>query len=228
MRTCWRLTKGSLSPLDAVEIVEKQKRRELRGYKFFAAVGCAGFLLTLAGLLYQRTLPQTIPLVITVSDWGEAKYVGDVSSYSYSGMKIPKAATEYQIRKFVSNIFSVPADAAVLRSNLKDCYSCLTGVSSQKLSTMLRENNPFDLFGTYIVTVEIESILNVSASSYQVDFIVYKSTPDLRRTERQRMRGVITIKYMAPSDEDIRQNPLGIYITQFDFTGIQQVKEEQQ
>lgn len=170
-------------------------------------------------------MPKTVPLVITVSDWGEAKYVGAVSNYSYTGMRVPEIAIEYQLRKFITNRFSLPYDRSVLRNNLKDCYASLTRESATKLSAELRMNNPLNEAGKKSVTVDVESVLKLSAQSYQVDFIVLTSDTSGYVNIRQRMRGVLAVKLMEPAEEDQVLNPLGIYITNFDFT---QVKEAQQ
>lgn len=178
------------------------------------------FFASLAIVVYALTRPATVPLVITVSDWGEAKYIGDVSHYSYAGIQVPEVAVQYQLRRFVTNLYSIPADPAVLRTNLQECYAALTGSSAQKLSGRLREKNPFDSIGTMTVRVEIESVLNLAGKSYQIDFITASSRPNETQMRRERMRGTLTVELLEPDHEDVLLNPLGIYVVAFDFTKI--------
>jgi len=133
---------------------------------------------------------------------------------------VPDSAVHYQLRRFVSNLYTIPTDSEVLRQNLTDCYSCLTGNSAQKLSNRLRNENPFEVLGNFTQRVEIESVLVLPGKSYQVDFIVSTSRPNDTNTRKSRMRGTLTVELLAPPEEDIVANPLGIYIVGFDFAKI--------
>ena len=96
--------------------------------------------------------------------------------------------------------------------------------SAQKLTNRLKENNPLEKFGRAYKTVNIESILQLTKDSYQVDFIVNISDRAESQVKRIRNRGVISIKLMEPAKEDQVKNPLGIYITDFDFKEIGEKK----
>lgn len=222
MAGVWRLEKNKDTPLELyASLVREERRRDAR-WKWLA-LGAAGCLVAaLAVMAWAVRLPKTVPLVITVSDWGEARYAGAASNYSWNGMKVPDIAIEYQLRKFVTNRFAIPYDPHVLRENLRDCYSALTGASASKLSSEIRADNPMDECGKRIVKAEVETVLRLSAQSYQVDFITTAQEASGRTTERRRMRGVLAVKLMQPADEDQTLNPLGIYITDFDFTEIKE------
>jgi type IV secretion system protein VirB5 len=222
-RTTWPQdgdTATPFNPLSEYDRIIGEQCRENKTWRRIALVSLAAFFVSLLIVFYALTRPATIPLVITVSDWGEAKYVGDVSKYSYAALQVPEVAIHYQLRRFVSNYYSIPADAAVLQSNLKECYASLTGSSAQKLSSHLRSQNPFDSVGIRTVRVEIESLLELAGKSYQVDFIVSESRPNETQMRRERMRGTLTVELLEPDRDDLILNPLGIYIAAFDFTKI--------
>jgi len=217
-RTTWKLSKSEDTPLALYrKLVKTEEKKESR-WKYMALISFGCLVLSIITLVYQSTLPRTVPLVVTVSDFGEAKYVGDVSNYSYSNIVIPEECYNYQLRKYITNLYSISADSTVLRNNLKDCYSTLTRESAQKLTEMLKSENPMKVFGEVLRNVEIESILKQTSKTYQVEFWV--KTTDMSGVVRtnERMRGLFTIKVMSPSKEDLQYNPLGIYITNFDFT----------
>ena len=219
----WTLEKSKTTPLDQyIHFVNTEKRQTLF-WKYSAIISFVCLVAALAVLMYAVNLPKAFPLVITVSDWGEAKYVGEVSNYSYNGIKVPEIAINYQLRKFIINRFSIPYDPHILRSNLKDCYSALTRESAAKLSSELKADNPMQQYGKKIVTVEIETVLKLSTQSYQVDFFIITADSRGQINERIRMRGILAIKLMEPPKEDQVLNPLGIYITNFDFTQIKEV-----
>ncbi len=212
--------KETKSPLEIYEeFCHKDLMREKK-FKIFAWASCAGFIISLLICFYAVNLPKQVPLVITVSDWGEAKYVGNISRLNYQGLKVPAIAIEYQIRKFVSNFFEIPGDSAVLKKNLRDCYASVDSATAEKLSNILREDNPLKNVGKTFRTIEIESVLKLTDSSYQADFVISDKDKAQSRVNKRRYRGIITIKLLEPAKDDMILNPLGIYITDFEFKEI--------
>lgn len=223
-KSTWTLQSNRQTPLEMyMQLIKEQRNSDLR-FKYVAIISSVGFILSLLIILITVRLPKTAPLVITVSDWGEAKYIGSVNKLSYNGIKVPAVAIEYQIQRFVTNLHEISSDPNIVKRNLKDCYSCCTMASAQKLTNRLKENNPLEKFGRAYKTVKIESILQLTKDSYQVDFIVNISDRAESQVKRIRNRGVISIKLMEPAKEDQVKNPLGIYITDFDFKEIGEEK----
>ncbi len=226
-KTQWNLDKNEPTPFDALTAFDRivgEQCRENKTWRRIAVIAISAFFICIGVLIYAINLPKTVPLVVLVSEWGEARYVGDISKLSYHGTKIPEIAIHYQLRKFLINLYTIPQDAEVLRSNLKDCYTALTASSAGKLSSILKAANPFDNFGSVNRTVSIETILALSSNSYQIDFIVAASRPDNSRITRERMRGVFTTALMEPAKDDQIHNPLGIYITNFDVSPIGEIE----
>ncbi len=184
---------------------------------------CA-FFLSLGIVVYAINLPKTVPLVITVSDWGESKYVGDITRYSYANIRVPEIAIHYQLRKFVTNIHTITSDADVMRQNLRECYAALTPTSADKLTRILKQDNPLQNYGSMKRQVVIESVLRLSDSSYQIDFIETDLRLDGYVTSRTRCRAVCNTALLEPAAEDLIMNPLGIYITDFDITTIGEIQ----
>ena len=217
-KTSWLLEKSGKTPLEIYEDMEKERKKSENKWKIFAYIAMGGFILSLVVLVWDRNLPKTVPVIVTLSDFGEAKYVGEVNKINYSGIKIPEIAIEYQIRKFVTNKYTIPGDSEVLRNNLIDCYSCLTRDTSAKLSSELKEHNPLKDVKDIRRKVSIESVLKTAKNSYQVDFTITQSSPNEGNKKIIRMRGVITITLLEPADDDKVLNPLGIYFNAYDFT----------
>lgn len=220
MKDTWVKENNSFTHLYVYKKLEEIEKVNQKKWLVIAIIATVFLVVSFGITIYALNLPRTVPMVITVSDWGEAKYVGEITKLNYEGIKVPKIAIEYQMRKFLSNRFSLSTDYTVTRNNLRECYTCLTSTTSLKLSNEFKENNPLKDVGNFVKNIEIQSILNVSSNSYQIDFTVsYVSlTGQLLKTERK--RGVISIDLMEPSKEDKISNPLGIYITNYDFTDI--------
>ena len=196
------------------------QNKENKTWRIIAVASLSFLFLSLLLLLYAIKLPKTIPMVITVSEYGEAKYVGNVSKLSYSNMKVPDIAIQYQIKRFVTNMNTITSDAQVMRQNIRDCYNMLSGDAGLKLSNILKNDNPFDKFGDIKQSILLESILQLSPQSYQVDYIQSKITMTGVVTDRTRYRGIISIALLEPPEDKKIENPLGIYISDFDFTKV--------
>lgn len=217
-KTSWTLHKSKTTPLEIYQaLVEKDRKNETK-LKLIAIVSLIGFILSICGLLWAANLPKTVPVLVTLSDFGEAKYLGEVNKINYSGIQVPEIAIEYQIRKFVTNKYTVPADMSVMKNNLIDCYSSLTRESASKMNSEIKEHNPLEDVDTIRRRVDIESVLSLSKNSYQIDFTTTQSNPFNANVVTSRMRGVVTIKMLEPSSDDKLLNPLGIYISSYDFT----------
>ncbi len=196
------------------------QNKENKTWRIIAVASLSFLFLSLLLLLYAIKLPKTIPMVITVSEYGEAKYVGNVSKMSYSNMKVPDIAIQYQIKRFVTNMNTITSDAQVMKQNIRDCYNMLSGDAGLKLSNILKNDNPFDKFGDIKQSILLESILQLSPQSYQVDYIQSKITMTGVVTDRTRYRGIISIALLEPPEDKKIENPLGIYISDFDFTKV--------
>ena len=212
--------KETKSPLEMYEEFVRNDALRDKKFRIFAWTSCLGFLIALLICFYAVNLPKQVPLVITVSDWGEAKYVGNISRLNYQGLKIPAVAIEYQIRKFVSNFFEIPGDTAVLKKNLRDCYASVDAATAEKLSNTLKEDNPLKNVGKIFRTIDIESVLKLTDSSYQADFVLSDKDKSASRVNKRRFRGILTIKLLEHAKDDMILNPLGIYITDFEFKEI--------
>lgn len=208
----------NMTPLQLYEETVRMMKMKDDKWKYFAIATFGCLVLAIAVLAWAVSLPKTVPLVISVSDWGEAKYVGDVSKLSYSGMKIPDVAIEYQLTKFVKKLMEVSTDSSIVKENLIDCYASVTQVCSEKLTAQLKADDPRSKVGKTVRKVDVESILKLSNKSYQVDFIVNDMEKNGKLKSKSRMRGVLELDFLEPVESDKILNPLGIYISNYDFT----------
>lgn len=215
----WNLKKTGDTPLEIFQEHIRQEKIANAKWKIFAFVSFGMLIVSIAITVWAVTLPKSVPCVITVSDFGESRYVGPVTKLSYSGLKVPQVAVDYQMRQFIEKRFSVPADGAVLRQNLTDVYRMLTGNMGAKLTEEMKSGfDPRKKFGQELVTVEVQTILKLSENSWQVDFFVTSTTLAGKINYRDHMRGVLTVSMLEPSPEEQKSNPLGIFFSGFDFT----------
>lgn len=198
-----------------------QVMKENRILKYVVIVSCLAFFVSIGITLYAVSLPESIPVLVTMNDFGETTYVGAVSRKNYQNYNVPEVAIQYQVKKFVNYVYTLSTDNAVMKKNLSTTYHLLTSTTASKYSSRLKEEKPFDDFGSKTREVFFQTEpLQLSKNTYQVDFQVITRTLSGTITDNQTIRAVISINLMQPSDEDIKDNPLGIYITAFDFKEI--------
>jgi type IV secretion system protein VirB5 len=191
------------------------KMKEMKWWRGVIGAGILGIsLLNLFFFIYAVSLQKTVPVLVNVMPSGEASYLGEVRQ---TAVQTPDAAILYQARKFITNLRSISTDAQVLYNNIDECYAMVTGTYEPIMTRMLRSASPFPLVGKLRRTVEIESAMHVTGSSYQIDWL--ETSIDTSSSPRnQKMRALVTIKILPAAGETIKKNPLGIFIDNCEIT----------
>lgn len=218
MKAEWTEEKKSLGHLYVYEQLVQMDKSNQKKWKAIAIFSMGCLALSLITLCYSINLPKTVPLVIAVNDFGEAKYMGAANKLSYSGIRVPEKHIENVIKKFVDNKYSLSSDRIICKKNIESNFMFLTKEASAKYTQELQEKNPLNDFGKRIKIVEFESFLKLSDSSYQVDFSVTSNSMNFSDREKKVVRGVIQIQMMTPSKTELDFNPLGVYVKNYDFT----------
>lgn len=209
---------GGNLQLEHFDFICGQVMSENRILKYVVIVSCLAFFVSIGITLYAVSLPESIPVLVTMNDFGEASYVGAVSRRNFQNYSVPELAVQFQIKKFINLSHTLSTDKIIMKKNVSVTYHLLTSTTASKYSALLKENNPFADFGTKTKEVEFQTEpLQLSKDTYQVDYQIKTRLLSGTLTDDKRMRAVISVKAMRPSNEDIKDNPLGIYITAFDF-----------
>lgn len=194
-----------------------QVMKENRILKFVAVVSVLAFFLSIGITLYAVAQPDSIPVLVTMNDFGETQYIGPVSRRNYQNFNVPEVAVQALVKEFVSLTNTLSTDRTVMKKAVARTYHLLTSTTASKYSTLVKENNPFKEFGNRTKEVLFQTEpLKVSQDTYQVDYQVITRQLSGQLMTNEAYRAVITVKMMQPSEEDIKDNPLGIYITSFD------------
>jgi type IV secretion system protein VirB5 len=218
--------KSAYKPLDVPNPFQKGQDRaysdildhsmkENRLHRRFSWINIFLFAVSLIFFFVSISQQKTVPVLVNVMPSGEAQYLGEVRQSG--SINVPDAAIHFQIRTFISNIRSVSTDYQVVYNNIDDCFFMVTSTYQPVMRQMLINNSPFDLYGKIRRSVEIESILNFTDHSYQVNWTetVIESSSNPKKSK---YRAVVTIRLISPTDATIKRNPLGIYIENFEMT----------
>jgi type IV secretion system protein VirB5 len=190
------------------------KIKESQTWRKTFLLSCGMFFITIILFFVSIAQQKTVPVLINVMPSGESQYLGEVRQNA--GVQVPEAAMHYQIRRFISNMRSVPTDYQVLYDNIDECFAMVTSGYSPILRDSLLNDSPFDLVGKKRRAVEFESVLLITGRSYAANWTETVIEPQTQKSVK--MRAVVTLRLIPPTDVTIKRNPLGIYIENFEMT----------
>ena len=217
--TAFNRALGGASPqLEQFDLFCGQVMRENRILRTVIIFACLAFFLAIGITLYAVSLPDTVPVLVTMNDFGETSYVGAVTRRSWQNYAVPEVAVRHQVTEFVTLYHTLSTDRAVMKKSVSKTYHLLTSTTASKYSQHLKEEQPFADFGSRTREVLFQTEpLQLSKDSYQLDFRVVTRTLSGTAVADDSYRAVVSVATLQPTDEDIRDNPLGIYITAFDM-----------
>jgi len=202
-----------------------QVMNENRILKFVVVIACLSFFLSIGISIYAVTRPESIPVLVTMNDFGETHYIGPVSKKNYQNFNVPEVAIQAQVKEFINLTNTLSTDKTVMKKSVSKTYHLLTSTTASKYSTLVKEDNPFKDFGSRTKEVLFQTEpLKVSSDTWQVDYQIVTRQLSGIIMSNESFRAVITIKMLQPADDDIKDNPLGIYITSFDMKKIENLK----
>jgi type IV secretion system protein VirB5 len=175
----------------------------------FMAFGCLSLALLMAGGLVWRSAQSIVtPYVVEVDNAGQVRAVGEAAS----PYKPNDAQIAFHLARFVTDVRSLSIDPIVVRQNWLEAYEYTTDRGAATLNDYARTHDPFSRIGQSSVTVQINSVVRASDSSFQVRW-TERRYANGEATGLERWTAVLVIVLQAPrTEERLRKNPLGIYV----------------
>lgn len=193
-------------------------------------VGILSLMIALAGVggvIQIGSQSKFIPYVVQVDKLGAAQAAGPVTSSDRADPRVLGAA----VSEFIENSRLVSPDIALQRKAIFSVYAHLApnDPATTKMNEWLNGNadaSPFKRAAKEMVSVDITSVLPQTPTTWQVDWT--ESTRDRKgvlQDQPKQMRALITV-YTADTttqttEEQMRNNPLGIYVRDFSWSRLQ-------
>ena len=168
--------------------------------------------------MYLSTQVRLVPYIIEVDKLGTAVLAGFPEQIEYADVRVVRAT----LGNFVTNFRSITPDAVVQKQYIDRTYA------------LLRTSESVDREGQRLVSgavlpsrrrrlrqlpIEVNNIVALSNQTYQIDWTEYERDRKGKEIGTRRFRGIATVTLTAPQDEaTIRLNPIGLYISDFDWT----------
>ena len=183
-------------------------------------IGILGLSMAVTGFgyaMYLSTQVKLVPYIVEVDKLGTAVTAGFPQQIEYADARVVRST----LGNFVSSFRSITPDAVVQKQYIDRTYALLrtSDPSTEKINAWFRGNSPFERAKKNTVAVEVNNIVALSTKTYQVDWTEFERDRKGKETGTRRFRGIATVALTAPQDEAIiRLNPIGLYVTDFDWT----------
>lgn len=183
-------------------------RVQARNWRLMA-FGCLALALLMAGGLVWRSAQSIVtPYVVEVDTGGQVRAVGE----AITPYRPNDAQTAHHLARFITLVRSLSIDPVVVRQNWLDAYNYTTDRGAAVLNDYARTNDPFARIGQESVTVQINSVVRASDSSYQVRWSEHRFVNGAA-AGIERWTAVVSVVLQTPRTEQrLRRNPLGIYV----------------
>ena len=171
-------------------------------------------LLAVGGFIYTSSQNRFIPYIVQINKLGEPISIFRAKATIIKDPKIIK----FSLSEFIVNYRTVYNDKDVQVQMIKKAYNYLSANSPayNMLTQYFVDNPPFHQ--NKRVVVKIISVLNLSKNSWQIDWEeeTFNNKGELTQTENY--KGITKFAIVPPtSEERILKNPIGLYITEFNF-----------
>jgi len=183
-------------------------RVQARNWRLMA-FGCLALALLMTGGLVWRSAQSIVtPYVVEVDTGGQVRAVGEAAT----PYRPNDAQIAHHLARFITLVRSLSIDPVVVRQNWLDAYNYTTDRGAAVLNDYARTNDPFARIGQESVTVQINSVVRASDSSYQVRWSEHRFVNGAA-DGIERWTAVVSVVLQTPRTEQrLRRNPLGIYV----------------
>jgi type IV secretion system protein TrbF len=190
-------------------------------------VGILSLLIALAsvgGIVYIGSQSKFVPYVVEVDKLGQAVAIAPAEAAAPADKRVVEAS----VASFIADARLVTPDVALQRKAIFHVYSMLAGndPAAAKMTewfSAAEESKPFARAKQETVSIEITSALPQTPDTWQVDWIeTTRDRQGLLKGHPFRMRALVTVYIAAPTnkttEEQIRNNPLGIFVRDFSWS----------
>lgn len=190
-------------------------------------VGIISLLIALAsvgGMIHIGSQSKFVPYVVEVDKLGQPAAVEAASRAAPVDQRVVHAT----LASFISDARTVTPDAALQRKAIFRTYALLApgNPATQKMNEWFNgsaESNPFKRAAKETVSVEIVSVLPQTSETWQIDWVeTVRNRQGALMAEPYRMRAIIRVFITPPdaktTEEQMRNNPLGIYVGDYSWS----------
>jgi len=181
-------------------------------------------LVSVGGVIHIGSQSKFIPYVIEVDKLGQTIAVGPVQAAGRADQRVVHAS----VSEFVSDARYVTPDVALQRKAVFRVYAHLSpnDPATAKMNEWLNgtaDSSPFKRAMKEMVSVEIKSVLPQTPDTWQVEWTeTTRDRQGVMKGQPVNMRALVNVYTIETTsqttDEQLRNNPLGIYVRDFSWS----------
>jgi|EndMetStandDraft_6_1072998.scaffolds.fasta_scaffold08392_3 type IV secretion system protein TrbF len=178
----------------------------------------------IGGIIYIGSQSRLVPYVVEVDKLGQAVAVNRADTAQKGDGRVIQA----MVANFVSDARMVTPDGELQTKAINRVYGMLQqhDPAREKMNDWFnggKNSSPFKRAEKEIVGIQIMSVLQQSASSWQVDWVeTVRDREGTITTPPFRMRAIITVYIVPPgqrtTEEQLRSNPIGMFVKDFNWS----------
>lgn len=221
----WNLTDGNGDNYQSVFLNMKRQWNETvsgyiireRQWKLVALLALGLCFLCAGGLVILGTQNKLVPYIVAVDKLGAPMAVSRADMASRADQRLIRA----QLARWVETVRSVYQDAGAERESLTAAYGMIrkSDPAYKKLNEYFSKQDPFQRAAKEGVDVEISTVLPISEETWQVQWMETSHSSKGELIGSVPMQANITVAIDPPTEESkLLKNPLGIYITQYNWS----------
>ncbi len=181
-------------------------------------------LVGVAGMIHIGQQSKFIPYVIQVDKLGQTAAISVADKAAPADPRVIASA----LSACIANARLVTPDVVLQRKAVFDVYAMLpaNAPATQKMTEFYNstdESSPFKRATQEMVSTEISSAMALTPDTWQVDWVeTTRDRQGVMKGQPVPMRAMMTIFIAAPtsatSEEQLRKNPLGIFVRDFSWS----------
>ena len=190
--------------------------RAKRNWQVIALVALVVNAMLGLGILWQASQSRVTPYVVEVDQLGQTLVIGPAEKSQNTDPRLVR----YQLAELIRKVRSIVADGAAEKQLLDSAYAHASGAATRFLNDHYKEHNPFLRMQERTVSVEVTSVLPLPASdSWQLQWTETHRGLDGAVLALERWQALLAVEIRpGNTPEQIEQNPLGLYVTDIQWT----------
>jgi type IV secretion system protein VirB5 len=194
---------------------------QARNWRLTTLLALGLVFVSLAGTIYLGAQPKLVPHIVQVDKIGAPTYIGPVGQ-SAREYKPSEASLKYHLRRFIAATRTISSDPAVMKRNWLDAYALITQSAANHLNAYAQQTDPFRRGEQQRVTVDMASVVQLSADTWQADWIEKSWDKAGNETATAVWRGTFRILVRTPeTEEQLASNPIGLFVDEFHWSKVQ-------
>ncbi len=165
--------------------------------------------------LYLARKPRVIPYVIELNRAGE---IAGVVEPVERDTALTDAIVRFELAQFITDARSILADGAAEKAALHRVYDMARGTAATTLPAYYRSHGPFEMAAKETTEAQVDSALREPNGAYEMHWTETTRNLNGDLLSTTHWRALLAVQLMAPDPDKLLTNPIGLYVTQIDWS----------